>query len=107
MSFDLVLKGDEKDVQKAIKALGKSVLKGVHGDSYMGNVYFSSVPLPSSIASPQAYLDRLATTLNRFSVRYMLTTPNNDKARSEYRVMTNAKGEVKVTQKATKRSRLR
>ena len=91
MSFNLVLKGDERDVQRAIKALGKRVLKGVPGDSYGGNVYFSSVPLPLSAASPQAYLDKLSTTLNRFPVRYMLTTSNNDKARSEYRIMTNAK----------------
>lgn len=106
MSFNLVLKGEEKDVQKAIKALGKPVLKGAPGDDYAGNVYFSSVPVPASLTSPQAYLDRLATTLNRFPVRYMLTTPNNDKAQSEYRIMTNAKGEVKVTKKAMKRSSL-
>lgn len=108
LHFDLVLGGDSKEMKKAIRGLGKRVLKGVPEDPYDGLIYFSRVPLGPSETDHRAYLHGIAERLDSYKhLCYMLTSPNNDSKHSFYRIFKNSKGEVKVTKKATRRRSFR
>lgn len=106
LHFDLVLGGDSKEMKKAIRGLGKRILKGVPEDPYDGLIYFSRVPLGPSLTDRhrRVYLHGIAERLDSYkNLRYMLTSPNNDSKDSFYRILKNSKGEVKLTKKATRR----